>query len=314
MKKSYCAAILVIALVLPQSVLAWNGTGHRLVASIAWDNLSDTARKNIVQLMLKAPKGNCLRELFKSSDGDREFFVEAATWPDILRGGKGVPAQCTNLHKPEWHFKDRFWSGFSGDSQNPPKDLNRPLAKVNAVERLEMFRPFVNGTGKVGDRAMDVAWILHLVGDIHQPLHTSGRVTATEQNGDGGGNTFFVGPTMIIKGKKVTPKLHGFWDNIVDNAEPRKPNEGNVSYIKRLTEKFESDFPKSHFTNLQPAQFDKWAIESLRKAQQNAYPKTLKRGVSPSSQYQTNTFRIAEESIAEAGYRLADLLEVIFGH
>jgi S1/P1 Nuclease len=87
MKKLFCTLILVSALVLPQSVLAWNGTGHRLVASIAWDNLSDTARKNIVNLLLQAPKGNCLRELFKSTDGEREFFVAAATWPDIIRSG-----------------------------------------------------------------------------------------------------------------------------------------------------------------------------------------------------------------------------------
>jgi len=314
MKKLCRTLMLVITLVLPQSALAWNATGHKLVASIAWDNLSETARKNIVSLLLKAPKGNCLRELFHSSEGEREFFVATATWPDIIRGGKDVSQQCKNLHQPEWHFKDRFWSGFSGDSQNPPKDLNRPLAKINAVERLERFRPFVNGNGNAGERAMRVAWILHLVGDIHQPLHTSGRVTATEQNGDIGGNTFFVGATKIINGKKVTPTLHSYWDNIVDRTEPRGSNEDFSSYIKRLTSKFQSDFPKSHFSSLEPSQFDKWSLESLKLAQQNAYPKTLKRGQLPNAPYQANTFKIAEESIAEAGYRLADLLETLFGH
>jgi S1/P1 Nuclease len=314
MKKLCCVLMLVAVLVLPQPVLAWNGTGHRLVASIAWDNLSDTTRKKIVNLMRQAPKGNCLRELFNANDGEREFFVAAATWPDILRGGKGIPKQCTDLHKPEWHFKDRFWSGVSGDSQNPPKDLNRPLAKINAVERLEKFRSFVNGNGKVGDRAMGVAWMIHLVGDIHQPLHTSGRVTATEQNGDVGGNTFFVGPAKIVDGKNLTPKLHGYWDNIVDSADPRLPDEKFNEYIARLTTKFQADFPKSHFQNLEPGQFDNWAIESLRNAQRSAYPKTLKRGQVPNSQYKASTFKVAEESIAEAGYRLADLLESIFGH
>lgn len=318
MKKIFGTLILVFALVLPQSVLAWNGTGHRLVASIAWDNLSETARKNIVTLLKQAPKGDCLRELFASNGSDdREFFVVAATWPDIIRGGEGIPQQCTNLHQPAWHFKDRFWSGTSGDSHHPPTDLNRPLAHINAVERLEKFQPFVNGTGGAGKRAMDVAWILHLVGDIHQPLHTSGRVTtlATEQNGDQGGNTFFVGPTRILdNGKKSTPTLHSYWDGIVDRAEPRGSSEDFKSYIKRLTTKFQSDFPKSHFSDLEPGQFDKWAIESLKRAQQNAYPTSLTRGQLPNSTYQANTFKIAEESIAEAGYRLADLLETLFGH
>lgn len=49
------------------------------------------------------------------------------------------------------------------------------------------------------------------------------------------------------------------------------------------------------FNNLKPAQFDRWAIESLKLAQQNAYPKMLKRGQLPNGQYQANTFRIAEE-------------------
>ena len=68
-------------------------------------------------------------------------------------------------------------------------------------------------------------------------------------------------------------------------------------YIKRLT-----------------AQFDKWSLKSLKLAQQNAYPKTLKRGQLPDATYQGNTFKVAKESIAEAGYRLADLLEALFGH
>ena len=101
MKKLCCAVILATALVLPQSAFAWNATGHRLVASIAWDNLSETARKNIVNLMLKAPNGDCLRELFKSSGSDdREFFVAAATWPDILRGGKGVQSSALTFMSP----------------------------------------------------------------------------------------------------------------------------------------------------------------------------------------------------------------------
>ena len=312
MKKLIATVILMIALVLPQTAFGWNATGHKLVASIAWDNLSEQARSNIVNLLSQAPKGDCLRELFASSGGSladrqREFFVLAATWPDIIRGGKDVPKKCTQLHRPEWHFKDRFWSGFSGDTVNPPKDLNRPLAKINAVERLDKFRPFVAGSGNAGTRAEDLAWILHLVGDIHQPLHTSGRVTSTEQNGDVGGNSFKLG-----SGKKPL-QLHSYWDNIVDRHDPRGKNEDPASYVQRLTRDVQNAFPKSHFGNLEPGQFDKWALESLEKAQQNAYPRGLKRGQLPNGAYETKTFNLAEESIALAGYRLADLLETLFG-
>ena len=108
--------------------------------------------------------------------------------------------------------------------------------------------------------------------------------------------------------------MHSYWDGIVDRSQPRHvPNETFPNYVKRLTQTFETAFPKSHLNNLQPGQFENWAKESLEKAKNNAYPTSLTRGQMPSAAYQTKTFGIAEESIAEGGYRLADLLETLFG-
>ncbi|HXI25216.1 MAG TPA: S1/P1 nuclease, partial [Pyrinomonadaceae bacterium] len=237
----------------------------------------------------------------------REFFLAAATWPDVVRPkDRNDPRPCTSYHRRDWHFVDHYWKGVSGDPTNPPTDLSTPpMAEINAVGQLVIFRPFVVSNNAASDRAIDLAWILHLVGDIHQPLHTSGRVTATETGGDAGGNFFTLGPKL---------SLHSYWDGIVDRAQPRHaPNETFPNYIKRLTQTFESAFPKSHFTNLEPGQFEEWAKESLEKAKNNAYPKSLKRGQMPAPTYQAKTFGIAEESIAEGGYRLAALLDELFG-
>ena len=312
MKKLISILTLTIALLLPQTAFGWNATGHELVASIAWDNLSPTARGRIIDLLLKAPDGACLKEMFQATgpnedERKREFFVEAATWSDVVRPkNKDDHRPCTSFHRRDWHFVDHFWKGVSGSATNPPTDLSTPpMAATNAVERLLNFRPVVVSNNAPADRAIDLAWILHLVGDIHQPLHTSGRVTATETSGDAGGNTFALGPKL---------NLHSYWDGIVDRAKPRHtPNETFPSYIKRLTSTFEADFPKSHFSNLQPGQFDAWAKESFQKAKNNAYPKSLKRDQMPSAAYQSKTFGIAEESIAEGGYRLENLLETLFG-
>lgn len=313
MKKLISILILATSMLLPQTALAWNSTGHELVASIAWDNLSEPARGKIVSLLLQAPKGACLRELFTTNGPDedarkREFFILAATWPDIVRPKKNDTRPCTSFHRREWHFVDHFWSGFSGDTTNPPTNLSvPPIADINAVERLNNFRAFVVSNNSPADRAIDLAWILHLVGDIHQPLHTSGRVTTTEKDGDGGGNAFKLEPGQDPL------SLHSYWDGIVDRVQPRKSSETFPVYIKRLSGKFESDFPKSHFSQLQPGKFDKWAGESLERAKNNAYPKSLHRKQMPSATYRAATFTIAEESIAEAGYRLANLLETLFG-
>ena len=60
-------------------------------------------------------------------------------------------------------------------------------------------------------KAVALAWLLHLVGDIHQPLHCSSRVTPDEAlpRGDAGGNTFRLDDNR---------NLHGYWDRILGEA------------------------------------------------------------------------------------------------
>jgi S1/P1 nuclease len=311
MKKMILSLILIVVVFSSQSALGWNGTGHMLVARIAWENMSPTARQNVVNLLMQAPTNACLRDLFPNDtrplvDRQREFFMRAATWPDIVRPRDNNDHRpCIQYHKRDWHFVDHFWSGLSGDLNSPPHDVPLPIAQVNAEERLQFFRTFVNSNSLATERAMGVAWILHLVGDIHQPLHTSGRVTSRpdEKQGDAGGNSF-----------KLLPKLslHSYWDGIVDRAVPRKPNQTFAKYLERVAGDFESSHPKSQF-NLLPGQFDQWVLESLERAKNKAYPKSLKRGQLPSKSYQNSTFEVASESIPEAGYRLADLLNSLFG-
>ncbi|MFY9621317.1 MAG: S1/P1 nuclease [Pyrinomonadaceae bacterium] len=311
MRKLVSILILTVTLVLPQTAFAWNATGHQLVASIAWDNLSDTAKGNTIALLMKAPSGACFPRLSTGNSSslsarERLLFMKTATWPDIVRPrGQDDTRPCKKFHRRDWHFVDFFWSGFSGDTTNPPQNLDRPIADINAVERLMLFRPFVVSNNADADRAINLAWILHLVGDIHQPLHASGRVTSTELDGDQGGNLF-----LLNNGNK----LHGYWDNIVDNANRRKNTETFDAYLIRLTAELQTKYPKSHFGNLEATQFEKWARESVKLAQDNAYPRSLKRGQSPSPTYQGNTLDVSEEAIAQAGYRMADLLEGLFGH
>jgi len=72
-----------------------------------WDNLVGTARKNIVKLNEAAPKV-MLRELFNAMTASVNFLCCGRHLADILRGGKGIPKQCTELHKPEWPFRTAF--------------------------------------------------------------------------------------------------------------------------------------------------------------------------------------------------------------
>jgi hypothetical protein len=308
MKRMIFSLVLTLTLFSSQSVVAWNGTGHKLVARIAWDDMTPTTRKNVIALLMKIPNNACLRERFSKDasrpleEREREFFTVAATWPDIVRPND-KPNQpdtrpCIKYHRRDWHFVDFFWSGVSGDTTNPPTDLSIPVAEVNALERLQELEELVVSNKPASQRAIFLGWILHLVGDIHQPLHTSGRVTSkpNEKHGDGGGNAFSLGAIT----------LHSYWDGIVDRQK------GSVN-INSVAGEFRSDHPRSSFDQLSPGDFESWVRESLGNAKNKAYPKSLKRGTLPSTDYQNSTFEVADESIAKAGYRLADLLNQLFG-
>ena len=59
-RKLFPVLTLIVALVLPHTVLAWNATGHQVVAGIAWDNMTPTARRNAITLLQAAPADSCL--------------------------------------------------------------------------------------------------------------------------------------------------------------------------------------------------------------------------------------------------------------
>lgn len=316
--KKILACIVILAfLAVPQSSYGWNATGHKMVAAIAWDNLDPTVQQKIVALLLQAPSDSCLRALFPHdgrplAERQRQFFIEAATWPDLIRPRDNNDHRpCTKYHERDWHFVDHFWSGTSGDPNDPPQDNDDiPIADVNAAERLLLFRNLVVSNLpnlKPKDRAMMLAWILHLVGDVHQPLHTSGRVTTfpNESEGDAGGNLFKLTHDL---------SLHSYWDKIIDRHSPKPANESPGHYIDRLSRKLENDFPMSSFdTTLQPGNINAWVLESFQKAKDDAYPATLKRNQLPKPAYEKNTFDVSRQSIAVSGYRLAKLLNQIFG-
>ena len=324
-RKFFPVLTLIVALVLPQSVLAFNATGHQVVAGIAWDNMTLTARQNAIALLQAAPPDACLLDLFPNdsrplADRQREFFMRASTWPDIVRPSEEDTRACTRFHRRDWHFINYFWQGISGGSgPNAPEDREDiEMREVNAVERLQLFRPLVAcGTPACGTprekRATTLAWILHLVGDIHQPLHTSGRVTTRplEREGDQGGNLFKLGPF------NDSLSLHSYWDGIVDRAEPRRPEEmsNNLAYLNRIVGMIMQEHPRSPVivSRLRSGDFEAWSLEGFETTKRVVYPASLQRARMPSDEYRRIAFRTSKEAIALAGYRLADLLNQMLG-
>lgn len=314
MKRCFATCLIATALLLPQTAFAWNATGHKVVARIAWEKMQPQTRRRVMALMSLAPPDANLTSMLPA-DGrsfairQRELFMLAATWPDVIRSDD-FPERKVKYHRSIWHFTNFFWrqqDGLAVDvAELQPEE-------INIVDRLSFLEAeVVNERVAASQRAIDVAWILHLIGDIHQPLHTSARVTDTEPTGDQGGNLFLLTP-------KDTPprdakRLHGYWDDILNKSITRRGNENDLEYASRIATMIMQRHPQSKMrARLKEGQYVDWAVEGLTSAKTSVYPPWLNRFEKPSERYRKLAFSISEPAVAIAGYRLAATLDRLFG-
>jgi hypothetical protein len=171
------AALTAATAVVPAPALAWGKTGHRVVAAIADTQLSGLARAQVEQIL-----------------GPGESLDEAANWPDEMRSAPGQFWQKTTV---PWHYVTL--NGIVYDHAPPEGDALEALGRfTRALQDPNVGR---------ADKQLALRFIVHLVGDLHQPLH-NGKCC------DRGGNdvkvTFFGKPT----------NLHAVWDSqMVDDEQ-----------------------------------------------------------------------------------------------
>src|SRR5262249_49210481 len=113
------------------------------------------------------------------------------------------------MHKYR-HFIDR---PFSTDG-TPVESFQVPTP--NAQDSIALFRRVLASRDSDAKKSYDLAWILHLVGDIHQPLHACARVSADLPNGDDGGNKARLHCT------DCPSNLHAFWDDALGTTTKLK--------------------------------------------------------------------------------------------
>ncbi len=133
-----------------------------------------------------------------TSDADRDMYVfmMGATWPDEIKAtGSGYFGTETppknesptlnagysdkNMHR-YWHFID---TPFSTDGTALP-----PIPHPEIIEKIVAFRAALATDEPDLLKSYDLVWLEHLVGDVHQPLHATTRVTKAQPKGDQGGN------------------------------------------------------------------------------------------------------------------------------
>ncbi len=307
--------LLITFLLFASSMQAWDDTGHKLTSYIAWEQMTPQARESAIKILLSAPEDSDLSVFYMQDSRSvaarqRELFMIAATWADIVRN-KDFKNRYTKYHHGTWHYLDTFWREANGKvelvSELQPD-------KENAVERLFTFDKVLrDASASDADKAIALAWILHVGGDIHQPLHDSARVTKYDPKGDQGGNLFLLSP----KGAKGEDRLslHWYWDSIVGRNITRSNDACDSDYLPSIAQAMMKKYPFSKMQNrLELGKFDEWQKEGFQIASTKVYPPSLKFGEMPSESYKKQAFEIAQEQIALAGYRLGAMLNQIFGN
>lgn len=315
MKKTLVKVLLFlgIAAFLVSSVAAWDDTGHKLTTYIAWEQMSPQAREKAVKILLSAPEDSHLSVFYvqdsrSAAAKQRELFMIASTWADIVRD-RNFKTRNAKYHRGNWHYLDTFWRETNGKAELVPELQSD---KENAIERLYAFDKVLrDASASDADKAIALAWILHIGGDIHQPLHDSARVTQYDPKGDQGGNRFMLSPKDATGDDRVS--LHWYWDSIVGRNIPRTGDACDSDYLPAIAQQMTKKYPFAKMQNrLRTGKFDEWQQEGFQIASTKLYPASLKFGEMPSESYKKQAFEIAQEQIVLAGYRLGDMLNQIF--
>ncbi len=313
--RTICRAVVLgmVLSVLYGSSLGWDDVGHKTTAYIAWQRMSPVARENVIRILRSAPEDSHLSAFYMQygpgpeQTRKLEFFMLTSTWPDIVRD-RAFENRQKKYHKGNWHNDDTFWKQVGGQMEI----LSGFEEGGVAGDKLAEFDKLISdASASDKDKAIAIAWIMHLAGDIHQPLHTSARVTDVEPKGDQGGNLFHLTPQGTARENQVN--LHWFWDSIVGRNIPLKGDMCEREYVVSIANRLMKKHSYASFgTGMDLGDYKAWQQQSFKLNDTDVFSPDLVRFQMPSEKYKKNAFRVAERQLALAGYRLGETLNRAF--
>ena len=274
----WASPLLLLVGLLPGRVHAWSEAGHRVVALIAEAHLKDAAKAHAADLM----GGSGLEAVATRAD----FFRDAHDGQDTIE------IERATIHGADtraWHFVN-----IPVHQGNRPSRYHRSrhCAQDNCVvEQLVRFTDILSEPGRRRDeRAAALKFIVHLMADLHQPLHCA------EKGRDRGGNNV----PVIFFGQDST--LHAVWDDGLiarTGVEPRP-------YARKLA----MDLTPQRIARLQRGNVVAWAEEAHRAAARNAY--VLPTPLNLDEAYYRRNLPVVNDMLAKAGLRLAHVFNGAF--
>ena len=267
---------------------AWHPTGHFLTALIAQIELQKTNPELFKTLE------SIVSVLSPFTAENEHKFVECAEFPDDIKYQNWKAFDS-------WHFLDHYF--FSGVEPKimPENKENIVWAMVKAIQNLNTNKP-----SKIDQRlgkSFSLRYLIHLIGDIHQPLHSASRVTKELPDGDAGGNLFKIKVPQAYD-------LHTFWDLCLKQyTEVRTPiDKDKFAYLMEKATEIMTEFPRDKFKDkLADTKFENWALDGFELAKSVVYD-SIEENEKPSQEYIDRGFKVVKQQLALGGYRLADVL------
>jgi len=289
-RRALAALLLCWPILAPHPAHAWGDEGHEIIATIA-DALMTPAARRQVHAML-ATDDDPLTE---------HDMAAEATWADHLRSANADGARSRTR---QWHFVDielhspSLDAACFGHPKLPPAALaSLGPAQACIVDKIDQFATeLARADTPPDERLAALKFLLHFVGDVHQPLHAA-------DDDDRGGNDKPVSADGMRAGN-----LHHYWDTECVRALGQGPREIAAELVQHIT--------PAEIARYSGGSAARWALESHQIAVRDAYgrlPLPGRRGgyrLSPA--YIDASLRDCRTQLTKAGIRLAGLLDQTF--
>lgn len=324
MRRLFLAALIIVTTAVP--AYPWSAAGHKIVGAIAFRQLSPAQQAKIVAILKNHPRwkedfeSQMPEELKTPAEQNEWLFQQASIWPDLARGFSGADAKA--YHRTWWHFinipyfltnEDRL---ALQDKLTFNTSLDPPATEsenMNAIQTIRFARGVLADKDASDEKkAVMLCWLMHDVGDIHQPLHSTALVSRNLfPNGDKGGNSIQTDQRQ---------NLHALWDNLLgDDASYRVCRNRAIAFV--------NDLNSANLGHQAAKSLDekRWLEESCDLAADVAYGseicgflrsvinETRAPQIRLSETYLKTAGTVAQLRVDQAGYRLGAILQQIAG-
>ncbi|HEY0115739.1 MAG TPA: S1/P1 nuclease [Allosphingosinicella sp.] len=274
--------LVLIALLLPSPAAAWWEYGHQTVARIAMIEAAPATRAEIARLLRHESR-------LETPTCRMRTIEEASVWPDCIRA-MGDRFSYT----APWHYQNvNVCQPF--DLTGPCRDGNCVSAQIERHSRLLKDRAL-----PPRERLASLAFLVHFVGDMHQPMHAGDRA-------DLGGNRF---PAYY---SRIRSNLHSIWDgHLAERAISTPAAEARGL----LSEVAPGDRPA-----IAAGSVADWAREAWQVSREAAYGSLLADPCAPQPEQPPvleqarirELIPIVRRQVLRGGLRLARLLDEVLG-